>query len=124
MNKVKILIIEDDQTQGMMYELAFDLAGYEVAVAESGKLGIAKAQEFKPDLIFLDMLLGDMTGQEILRALKANPLTDKLKVVALSNLNKKEIADECYALGALDYLVKMQFIPKEVVEKVPGYLEK
>jgi CheY-like chemotaxis protein len=124
MEKIKILIIEDDQTQAMMYELAFSSAGYETKVAESGKLGIAMAQEFQPDLIFMDMLLGDMTGQEILIAMSANPMTKNLRKVALSNLNKKEISDECIRLGAIDFLVKMQYIPKEIVEKVPAYLLK
>ncbi|MEI8361160.1 MAG: response regulator [bacterium] len=124
MEKIKILVIEDDQTQAMMYELAFTTAGYLVDVAYTGKQGITKAQEFKPDLIFLDMLLGDMKGQEILVALNSNPLTKDIKKVALSNLNKKEIADECYKLGVLDFLVKIQFIPKEIIEKIPGYLQK
>lgn len=124
MEKVKILIIEDDPTQAMMYELAFSSAGYETAVAASGKEGIALAQQFRPAIVFLDMILGDLTGQEILVALRDNPMTKDIKKVALSNLNKKEVAEECLKLGAIDFLVKMQFIPKEIVEKVPEYLKK
>jgi len=44
--------------------------------------------------------------------------------IALSNLNKKEIIDQCLAAGALDFLVKMLFVPKDIVEKVGEYLKK
>jgi CheY-like chemotaxis protein len=120
----KILVIEDDLTQSMMYEVAFTNAGYKVVVANSGKDGIAKARSEAPDLIYCDMILGDLTGQEVIRTLKTDPATQNLKIVALSNLNKKEVQDEVLQLGAEEFLVKMQYVPKDIVAKTPGYLKK
>jgi CheY-like chemotaxis protein len=120
----KILIIEDDPTQSMMYGLEFSNKGFEVSIASSGKEGIAKAQTEKPDLIFCDMLLGDLSGQDIVKTLKADDLTKGITIVALSNLNKKEVQDEMIGLGARDFLVKVQYVPKDIAAKASEYLAK
>lgn len=120
----KILIIEDDLTQAMMYEVAFTNAGYETIVANNGKEGIAKAQSEKPDLIYCDMVLGDITGQDVISTLKSDTATRGLKIVALSNLNKKEVQDEVLHLGAIEFLVKMQYVPRDIVAKTAGYLKR
>lgn len=120
----KILIIEDDLTQAMMYEVAFNNGGYETIVANNGKGGIAKAQSEKPDLIYCDMVLGDITGQDVIATLKSDPATRDLKIVALSNLNKKEVQDEVLRLGAIEFLVKMQYVPRDIVAKTAEYLKR
>lgn len=119
----KVLIIEDDPTQSMMYEIAFTSKGFEVVVANSGKEGIAKAQTEKPDIIFCDMVLGDLTGQDIIKTLKSDPVTKDLKIIVLSNLNQKEIQDEVLALGADEFLVKMVYFPRDIVEKAKEHLK-
>jgi len=118
----KILLIEDDPQQIMIYETEFNNYGYRIMVADNGMKGIEIAKRELPDLIFLDMILGDIEGMQVLRKLKAEPKTKDLKVVVLSNLNKKELADEAAALGAIDYLVKIQYLPREIVEKAKKYL--
>lgn len=121
-NKKKILLVEDDPTQAMMYQTAFNGAGYRALVAATGRQGIELAKKEKPDLIFLDVLLGDLNGTEVLKELKADPATKELKAVMLSNLNKEELKAECRRLGALDFLLKMQFLPKEIIAKIEEYL--
>lgn len=119
----KVLIIEDDPTQSMMYELEFANKGFDVVVAGNGKEGIAKAQTVKPDIIFCDMVLGDLTGQDVIKVLKADPLTKDIKVIALSNLNQKEIQDEMMKLGATEFLVKMAYFPRDIVAKAKEHLD-
>ncbi len=119
----KILLVEDDPTQAMMYQQEFVNAGYAVIMAETGQLALQLAATEEPDLIFLDMVLSDMSGMDILRSLKSDSRTKDIKVVILSNLQKKELADEARSHGALDFLVKMQFIPKDIVNKAEKYLE-
>lgn len=121
--KKKILVIEDDPTQSMMYEVSLKGAGYKTLVANTAKQGIALAEKEQPDLIFLDMVLGDMEGSEVIKILKSDPKTQKLMIIALSNLNKKEIIEKCKALGAADFLIKMQYLPRDVVEKAGEYLK-
>lgn len=118
----KILFIEDDVTQSMMYRLAFENGGYRILTAAKGREGFETAKKEQPDLIFLDIILGDFNGLEVLKLLKKDEKTKGLKVVILSNLNKREIVQETLELGALDYLVKLHFLPKEVVAKAENYL--
>lgn len=122
--KAKILIAEDDPAQLMMLEVSLMNAGYSVVTATNGKTTITQASAEKPDLIFLDMLMPDIGGLDVIKKLKGDPITKNIKIVALSNLNKKEIIDQCLAAGALDFLVKMLFVPKDIVEKVGEYLKK
>lgn len=118
----KVLLVEDDPTQSMMYELEFTNHGYRVVIAENGLKALKLAVKEKPDIILLDMILGDMSGLELLKKLKSEPLTKNIKAVVLSNLQKKEIIDEAKAVGALDFLVKMHFFPKDVVARCEKYL--
>ncbi|NTW21984.1 response regulator [Candidatus Falkowbacteria bacterium] len=121
--KPKILLIEDDDDQLMMYEVSLAKAGFSVSKAHNGKQGIIMALKNKPDLIMLDLVLPDMPGQEILSELKKLQAAKDIKVVVLSNLNKKEVIEECFRLGAADFLIKMQFLPREVAAKALGYLK-
>lgn len=120
--KKKVMLVEDDPTQSMMYELEFTNHGYRVVIAENGAKALKLAAKEQPDIIFLDMILGDMSGLELLKRLKADPVTKNIKTVVLSNLQKKEIIDEAKAVGALDFLVKMHFFPKDVVLRSEKYL--
>ena len=120
--KKKVLLVEDDPTQAMMYELVFSNDGYQVMIADTGAEALKLAAEEQPDIILLDMILSDMGGLELLKKLKAAEETKKIKTVVLSNLQKKEIIDEAKALGALDFLVKVHFFPKEIVERCTKFL--
>ena len=119
----KILLIEDDPTQVMIYETEFKLFGHELLVARGGREGLKMVSEKKPDLVLLDLLLGDIHGLEVLKEIKANKETAGIKVVIFSNYHEKGLAAECQELGAEDYLMKSDFVPKEVVEMAEKYLE-
>ncbi len=118
----KILLIEDDSTQVMLYEIEFKIYGYELLIAQNGKDGIKIALKEKPDLILLDLLLGDINGLEVLKTIKNNKDTEETKILILSNYNKKGLEDECKKLGAISYLTKSDFIPKEIVKIAEKYL--
>jgi len=118
----KILLIEDDSTQVMLYEIEFKLFGYELLIAQNGKDGIKIALKEKPDLILLDLLLGDINGLEVLKTIKKNKDTKETKILVLSNYNKKGLEDECKKLGAISYLTKSDFIPREIVKIAEKYL--
>jgi len=120
--KKKVLLVEDDPTQSMMYELEFTNNGYRVVIADNGAKALKLAAKEQPDIILLDMILGDMSGLELLKKLKANSETKNIKAVVLSNLQKKGLIDEAKAVGALDFLIKMHFFPKDVVTRCKKYL--
>ena len=70
----KIAIIEDDQAIAQMYRFKFEGEGYSVETAENGKLGLELAEKMKPDIILLDLMMPEMTGDEMLEAYAQNCL--------------------------------------------------
>ena len=61
---------------------------------------------------------------EVLKNLKSQDMTKDIPVLVLTNYSQKEDIDRCFALGAVDYLIKAHFIPSEVVEKIKKILNK
>ena len=82
---LRILLIEDDPDIQRMVQLSLKFqGGHEVSVASGGQEGIAKAEQERPDLILLDVMMPEMDGYETCRRLKANPATASIPIVFLS----------------------------------------
>ncbi len=107
-----------------MYEKAFKLSGHEVETAFDGEEALLKLKTMKarPTLILLDIMMPKLSGFDVLRELKKNPELKNIPVVALTNLAGEGDAEKALSLGAVLYLVKSQYDPKEVVEKVKEVL--
>lgn len=117
---VKIFLVEDDPLMIRMYEKAFRLNGYAIETAFDGEEAIAKLQtmEPKPTLILLDIMMPKLSGFEVLKNIKQNGGTKNIPVVVLTNLAGQADAEKALELGAVLYLVKSQYDPKQVVDKV------
>lgn len=120
-DKLKVLIIEDNEDLNEMFKTAFEEKGYDVEISLNGMDGITKAPEFDPDVILLDIMMPQMDGYEVLQALKNNSSL-KAKVVINSNLEQDKDADKALKLGADLYLKKSEYTPFEAVEKVEELL--
>lgn len=118
----KILIIEDNQALSLAYQKKFSHSGYQVDHAEEGQTGIRKANDFKPDIIILDIMLpGGMNGFDILKKLKQSDETKSIPVLVMTNLSEQgEAAKE---VGATEYLLKVKVSLEELVQKVDSYLK-
>lgn len=114
----KILVVEDDQMMGRMYQKIFQLEGYQIELAENGQDGLEKAKSFKPELILLDIMMPKMNGLEFLDNKKADPQIANIPTIALSNLANPLDADKAIQKGALKYIVKSQYEPKQILELV------
>jgi len=122
--KVKtILLIEDDPFLIDIYTTKLEERGFKVEIATNGEEGIIKAQETKPNLIVLDIVLPQIDGWEILKEIKANPNLKKIPVVILSNLGQKSEVEKGIKLGAVKYLIKAHFTPSEVIEEIKKVLK-
>jgi two-component system, cell cycle response regulator DivK len=86
---MKILIVEDSKPQRGILQTALEQAGYTILEAADGREGLEVARKGKPDLILLDMLLPRMDGPSVLAALKKDPATAHIPVVAISGLSQK-----------------------------------
>jgi signal transduction histidine kinase/CheY-like chemotaxis protein len=102
-----ILYIEDDPVNRILVEqMLLRCEGVHLLLAETGEQGIAMAREQKPDLILLDMQLTDMTGFEVLNALRADERTAGQPIVAVSANSVEGDVARAFALGAIDYWTK------------------
>jgi DNA-binding response OmpR family regulator len=122
MAKAKILFIEDDITLVKMYERKFVSDGYDVVVAYDGLEGLEKATKEKADLILLDIMLPKLDGLALFKKLRSQPRTFTTPVILLTNFGQEDAVFECFKLGAVDYLVKTDVTPQQVVKKVENFL--
>ena len=88
----KILLVDDSKFLRLATERALARAGYDVTTATDGEHALELAREKQPDLILLDMLLPKMTGPDVLKALKKDPVTAGIAVVVFTGLSQKNAA--------------------------------
>ena len=120
--KYSVLIVEDDQMILDMYCIKLQIEGYDVMTAPNGKVGFEMAKEKNPHLILLDVIMPEMDGFSVLRKLKNEEITQSIPVILLTNLGQDGDVQKGYQLGAVDYLIKANYTPSQVVEKVKSYL--
>jgi CheY-like chemotaxis protein len=111
----KILIIEDDQFMLRMYKRVMEIEGFTIETAVDGIEGYDKVKVFMPDLILLDVMMPKLNGLQTLEKLKADPVLKDIKVVMLTNLANKMDAASALQKGAIKYLIKSEYDPKQVI---------
>lgn len=114
--KIKILMVEDELSILTPYVDFLTMRGYEVQKAADGDSGLSLAKSFKPDIILLDIMLPKVDGLDVLRQLKADAETAKIKVILLTALGRDSVIKQGFDLGADAYLIKDQE-DQESVEK-------
>jgi len=120
----KILIVEDEKLLSEMYEDKFSQSGFSVVVANSAEEGLGLLKKEKPDLILLDILLPQENGIQFLKRMKDIAEVSKIPVVVFSNYDDPETKKKAFDMGARDYLIKTNFTPSEIVEKIKDFLNK
>lgn len=118
----RIAIVEDDQAISQMYRIKFEAEGYTVETAENGVLGLEMVEKFKPDIILLDLMMPEMSGDEMLDKLRAADWGKDIKVIVLTNVGEQEIPDEVKKLGVSAVILKADMTPRQVAELVNKHL--
>lgn len=118
----KIAIVEDDQAISQMYRFKFEAEGYDVETAENGKLGLELVESMKPDIILLDLMMPEMTGDQMLEKLRATPWGKNMKVIILTNMGEQEIPASVKALGVSAVILKADMTPRQVADLVKKQL--
>lgn len=116
--KYKVLIVEDDIPILDLYDKKFTSSGFNVVRAEDGAQGVKLAESENPDAIVLDIMLPIMNGFEVLKRIKKNRDAKHIPVVILSNYGEMPKITEGLMDGAVEYLIKVEHTPEEVVEIV------
>jgi len=113
----RILLVDDNQDLLQVISRRLQTWGYEALTAESGEEGLRIAQEQRPDLILLDIMMPKMKGRDVCARLKANPETAPIPVVFLTALGLADHVKAGMDVGAEDYIVK-PFQPSELKERI------
>lgn len=120
----RILVVEDEELLSSIIVRELANAGHDVKAAYNGEEAVQHASSETPELILLDLIMPKMDGFQVLDTLKKDPKTSAIPVVVLSNLGQKEDIEKAKSSGAFDYMVKINFAPKEVCAKVKEIMEK
>ena len=118
----KIAIVEDDQAISQMYRFKFEAEGYTVQTAENGKLGLELAESMKPDIILLDLMMPEMTGDQMLQQMRKTAWGKDIKVIILTNMGEQEIPTSIKELGVSGVILKADMTPRQVAELVKKQL--
>ena len=114
----KIAIIEDDIAISQMYSIKFESEGYQVQTAENGKLGLELIEKMQPDIVLLDLMMPEMSGDEMLEKLRQTHYGKTVKVIILTNMGEQEAPANLKTLDVLAFIVKAEMTPRQVAELV------
>ena len=118
----KVCIIEDEVNLSEMYKILFEQEGYEVRCAFDGESGLKLIEEYKPDLVLLDIMLPKKDGLAVLKELSDDRKKKVGQIVMLTNLGQEAVVQEGFTLGAVGHLVKSALAPDQVLTEVSRFL--
>jgi two-component system, chemotaxis family, response regulator PixH len=114
---VKVLVVEDTQAQMDLITLYLKDNGYSVTTATNAKDGLEAIEREKPDVVVTDVVMEGMNGFEMCRAIKKNPTTEKIPVVACTSRNSD--LDRMWGMKqGVDAYVAKPFTSEELVRAV------
>jgi DNA-binding response OmpR family regulator len=107
----KILLAEDDHTMIALLRTLLHMEGFEVSVADVDEDIPALILREKPDVLFMDVHLGQHSGLEFVESIRKDPQFADLRIIMTSGLNLRE---ECLERGANDFILK-PFMPDDLL---------
>lgn len=122
--KKKILVVEDDTFLRDLYVEILTDAGFTVEQAPDGEVGYQAMYQGGFDLVLLDIMLPKMNGVSIMEKLSKEtpPLVPNKSVIVLSNLGQDAMIGNLMSLGAAGYMIKSDYTPDQVIQKVKSIL--
>jgi DNA-binding response OmpR family regulator len=120
--RAKVLIVEDEPAIADVVARYLRRAGYETAVAGTGRDAVGRAEEARPDVVVLDLMLPDIDGLEVMRRLRRDELRRRA-IILLTARGEESDRIVGLRLGADDYVVK-PFSPAELVARVDAVLRR
>lgn len=119
----RILIVEDNQNNRRLLMDILSFHGYEVTVAIDGREGVAMARELMPDLLLMDIQMPGLDGLAACHILRADPVTNRLKIIALTSFAMQGDREFFLAAGFDGYLSKpisTRELPDQVIRWLDG----
>ena len=117
----KILLVEDNEVNRDMLMRRLQRQGFTVCFAVDGPSGVASAAHERPDVILMDVALGEMDGWEATQLIKANPHTAAIPIIALTAHALASDRDKSIEVGCADFDTKPVDLPR-LLEKIHACL--
>ena len=116
---IKVMIVDDDTFILNMYKIKFTKEGFTPTLATNGQeaLDIVRTG-FKPDVLFVDLIMPIMGGIEFLENIRKEKLIEDVPIIVLTNQSQVTDIDAAKKLGVKSYIVKATTIPSEIVDEV------
>ncbi|HEY0090552.1 MAG TPA: response regulator [Candidatus Lokiarchaeia archaeon] len=114
----KILIVEDEEVLINVLKRKLVSEGYDVSTAKNGNEGLIKMKKEKPDLILLDIIMPEKGGFEVMEEMNRDEDLKDISIIIISNSGQPFEIERAEKLGADDWLIKTEFDPQEVLDKV------
>ena len=113
-----VVLVEDDELLSEMYQAALQSEGFQCSVALDGATGLDLVEHVQPDLVLLDLMLPQMSGDEVLARMRQSDRTKDTKVIIMTNISETEAPDLLKTLDFERYIIKANTTLLEVVEIV------
>ena len=121
--KINVLVVDDESAIREMIRFALGKSDMAVRCAGSGKEALQKINEGPPDIVLLDWMMPNMSGPELTRRLRKDPLTKNIPVIMLTAKITEDDKVNGLNSGADDYIVK-PFSPRELVARINAVLRR
>ncbi|MEN8190118.1 MAG: response regulator [Thermodesulfobacteriota bacterium] len=116
-----VLVVEDQEDNRRIVRDLLESAGFEVVEAVTGTEGVNFADEYRPDMILMDIQLPGIDGYEATRQIKSNPDLKDIPIIAVTSYALSGDDQKAYAAGCDDYMSK-PYSPRELLKKILEYL--
>lgn len=113
----RILVVEDSPTIISAVESILRQGGHDVYTARDGLRAFASLRAFRPEVIFLDILLPHSDGFEICARIRRNPAYTGVRVVMMTSLTDANSVERAYAVGADGY-IKKPFTEEQIISEI------
>jgi CheY-like chemotaxis protein len=120
-SRTKILCVDDDHGQRLLLSFLLERQGLEVRTAGDGEEGVAIALEWVPDLILMDLMMPGMDGFQAAAALRADPRTASIPILALTAYGEEKMQARAKAVGINGFVLKT-ILPADLLDTLREYL--
>ncbi len=106
MDKLRILIVDDIPTNVKLISAIIKKQNAEYETAESGREALDKVESFKPQIVLLDLMMPDVNGWDIIKAIREKYTKEQMAIIVTSAITDHDNITECYDMGVDDYVAK------------------
>jgi len=122
MDQKKILIADDNENIREALTYLLEDEGYQLRLAKDGADTLQQVKEFRPDIILLDIMMPEINGYDVCRAVKSDPSLQKTYVIMLTAKGQVAEQERGKEVGADEYVVK-PFSPMDILSKIKHVLD-